>query len=692
MKLVKKIVPVVLSLTMCVSLVAPALAVDIDQEFIDQCEVTTEDNISYVDLAVKKDAEGNVVDNTFNMTGDISTGHTLRFKGGDDVVLNMNGYTLDHQDAQGSVIRAENTGLTINGADEDGNMGTITGGNATAPDDTSLNNGGGIYSINGDLTLNDVCITDNTAKTNGGAVWAQATGADKTQVTMNNVVVEDNKVTGTGGGAVCLRQVNADLTNIVINNNEAGGAAGGIGFAMCGDVNVTDAKITNNVSAGNGTDPDNAANDPNPIGGGVVADGTDSIFMENVIISGNEVHTSSKGMGGLGGGMHIYNCGEVTLSNSEISGNTADLYGGGMYIYSCGKVTLNDSKVSGNTADAYSGGIFCDTTTILMNDGSVVANNTAAYGADDIYANNVIMRLPSTKAMNEKLDSDGKNITGWYYDAGERWSNGQFGYHGYHGYESGTFNYGGRYYLKAAHDPYFNVIYKDGMGENDGAELEKAEVENGSAIPGYSSQDPTREGYEFVGWRLADNSEVDFESGIVSGDLVLVAQWREADNSGIEIPEPEIPLGPGPGEIEIEDEEVPLAGLFTRGDAIGYLWEKSGSPEWELSDFEDVPEDHQWAVAIGWAQDMGIAVADLEGNFRPDDLVLHSVEDIELSPEGELQEFLNRYAVYAGIELEPGELFIELDGAWDDIVMGEDAQVIFDDFFAKLEAALAQAA
>ncbi|MBD5099660.1 MAG: S-layer homology domain-containing protein, partial [Clostridiales bacterium] len=107
-----------------------------------------------------------------------------------------------------------------------------------------------------------------------------------------------------------------------------------------------------------------------------------------------------------------------------------------------------------------------------------------------------------------------------------------------------------------------------------------------------------------------------------------------------------------------------------------------------LSDFEDVPEDHYWAVAIGWAEDMGIAVADEDGNFRPDDLVLRSTEDVE----GELQEFLNRYAVYAGIKLDKGELFIKLAGAADDVIMGEEAQAIFNEFFAKLEAALAQAA
>ena len=175
------------------------------------------------------------------------------------------------------------------------------------------------------------------------------------------------------------------------------------------------------------------------------------------------------------------------------------------------------------------------------------------------------------------------------------------------------------------------------------------------------------------------------QDGVHIDELIIKGTW-------VFVADPPIIVDPVEDEVEIDDVDVPLAGLFTRADAIGYLWEQSGSPEWELSDFADVPEDHQWAVAIGWAQDMGIAVADLDGNFRPDDLVLRSVEDIELSPEGELQEFLNRYAVYAGIELEPGGLFIELDGAWDDIIMGEEAQVIFDNFFAKLELALTQAA
>lgn len=105
---------------------------------------------------------------------------------------------------------------------------------------------------------------------------------------------------------------------------------------------------------------------------------------------------------------------------------------------------------------------------------------------------------------------------------------------------------------------------------------------------------------------------------------------------GIEIEDSDVPLS----DVEIEYSTIPLADLFTRADAIGYLWEQTGSPDAELSDCPDVPEDHYWAVAIGWTQDMGIALPDEEGNFRPDDPVLRSSSE----PEGELQEFLNRCA------------------------------------------------
>ena len=243
----------------------------------------------------------------------------------------------------------------------------------------------------------------------------------------------------------------------------------------------------------------------------------------------------------------------------------------------------------------------------------------------------------------------------------------------------------------------YNADTKIGMGSD-------IYASTGANVTGLGTPSKAPEGQKFDGWYENDkNGRNEDQYGAPAGDKITESVNLVAGLS----PAPEEPSDPddgGNGDADtgitstvtlpdggtagatttIEDEETPLAGLFTRADAIGYLWEHTGSPEAELSDFEDVPEDHYWATAIGWAQDMGIALPDEGGNFRPDDLVLLTSDE----PEGELQEFLNRYAVFAGIELEDGELFIELDSDDDGIIMGEEAQVIFDQFFAKLEASL----
>ena len=465
--------------------------------------------------------------------------------------------------------------------------------------------------------------------------------------------------------------------------------------------------ITGNKSTGVGVNPDEPRDTPLGYGGGIHASSIDEFIMNNVKVNDNKAGSEGS-MYGVGGGMFFYGIGKVTMSNTEVKDNSATQYGGGIYTAKSTIELKDNVSVTKNDADWGGGGITSDGSEIITDNGTVIANNSAKLFGDDLYLINTSMTLRDPKPMNQKLDSDGKDITGWYWDSGDRWSHGAYAYYKY---QNGRFLFGNTA-LKAAHGQYFNVTYKNGVGENGGDELQKSEVENGSKIPGYGDETPTREGYDFIGWRLADDSEVDLVEGIVEGDLVLVAQWVEAEpepteptdptdptdptnptdptepDPGIDIEDPDVPLGEEPDdEVEIEDPRVPLAGPFTRADAIGYLWEQTGSPDAELSDFPDVPEDHYWAVAIGWAQDMGIALPDEEGNFRPDDLVLRSSSE----PEGELQQFLNRYAVFAGAA-EQGESFIQLTGASDDIIMGEEAQVIFDEFFAKLEAALTRKA
>ena len=634
MKKLSKMLSVVLSLAMCAGMVAPAFAASFEdlQGVVDSKTAYTYEKDGETVTGIGYDAA----------TDTVKLYEKVEYKNGDSetitisntVTIDLNGNNIDGDSKVHSVITVAGGNLTIQDTSKDAN-GAITGGNGELPKNTS---GGGVYvAEGGTFTMSGGTISENSGWSQGGGVSVAAGGT----FTMNGGTISGNSSGSEGGG--------------VVNDGT---------FTMNGGT------ISNNTTAVSG--------------GGVENHGT--FTMSGGAISKNETTASYAGFGG-----GVRNGGTFTMSGGTISENTAKYFGGGVYnkIENTGDsapaFTMSGGSITGNTAQQ-GGGVYVGDGRFEMKSGKL-CNNDATHGDDVVAANSSSIKLPEAGSMNATLESDGKGITGWYYDYANAW--GGDGPYAYAKYPTVDGTYDSAMYLKAAHDPYFNVTYKDGVGENDGAQLEQTEVENGSAIPGYSNQNPTREGYEFVGWLLTDGGEVDFENGVVDHDLILVAQWREApDPTPVPVPTPVT----GDSTVEIEDEDVPLAGLFTRADAIGYLWEQTGSPEWELSDFEDVPENHRWAMAIGWAQDMGIALPDEDGNFRPDDPVLRSVEDLEIDPEGELQEFLNRYAVYAGIELDEGELFIELAGDPDDIIMAEEAQVIFDDFFAKLELALAQAA
>ena len=82
-------------------------------------------------------------------------------------------------------------------------------------------------------------------------------------------------------------------------------------------------------------------------------------------------NAATPGSPGIGGG--ILNAGTLTVSNSTLSGNSANFVGG---IYNQGTLTVNNSTISSNTAFIEIGGIYGapNSTTTLKN--TIVANNT----------------------------------------------------------------------------------------------------------------------------------------------------------------------------------------------------------------------------------------------------------------------------------------------------------------------------
>lgn len=117
----------------------------------------------------------------------------------------------------------------------------------------------------------------------------------------------------------------------------------------------------------------------------------------------------------------------------------------------------------------------------------------------------------------------------------------------------------------------------------------------------------------------------------------------------------------------IEDGIVPLALMPTRGELMNYLYVRAGSPAAQAPTFTDVPADHEFAAAIGWAQANGIAVAYEDGTFDPDNFVIAA----------DLTAFLTRYADFAGMTM---PALTAMAGLEDDAIV-ENADEILAEFF-----------
>ncbi len=83
-------------------------------------------------------------------------------------------------------------------------------------------------------------------------------------------------------------------------------------------------------------------------GGAIVVDSSSSATMQTLIIDANAA-------GAAGGAAHV--SGQLTLTSSRISGNTANTDGGGLFVAAGGSLTLVDSVLENNQAQGNGGGL-----------------------------------------------------------------------------------------------------------------------------------------------------------------------------------------------------------------------------------------------------------------------------------------------------------------------------------------------
>lgn len=231
-----------------------------------------------------------------------------------------------------------------------------------APAVAAPGNGGAIHvSGNNSIDIDSGRFNNNLAALEGGGLWNSVANMTITNSSINNNSSLGGTDSHDGGGAVFNNGGTISISNAEISNNTADvelGSGGGI-------LNITNGVITLNnvIMQGNSASRAGGALEDN--GGGTM------VTMNNVSLIGN----STGDMPGNGGAVHITGMGSVSISNSEVSGNTAVNEGGGLWNFSNASLVVTNSTVSGNSSPL-GGGLFQNGagSGFIVND-STVANN-----------------------------------------------------------------------------------------------------------------------------------------------------------------------------------------------------------------------------------------------------------------------------------------------------------------------------
>ncbi|MEX2555968.1 MAG: choice-of-anchor Q domain-containing protein [Actinomycetota bacterium] len=304
-----------------------------------------------------------------------------------------------------------NGSLTITSSSVTGNEGGTNGGgilngggatmtiddtdvtNNTASDHPGVANDGTLTITNGSLIAGNQAYGGGC----GGGLWN--TG----ELDVADTVIDSN-THECGAGFYNVGQ--ATVSDSTISNNTAVGGPGGIGND--GDMTVTNATISGNSAPDVGGVRNNGTmsivggtvigNSATFNGGGLSNHGTLSVDGTTIV-----ENSSGSGGGGIndenratitnaliednvaatadccgGGGLNVGGSAVTTVDGVTFSGNASGQEAGAIFVF--GQLTLTDSTVTGNTAVNNAGGIHVDSGAKLVMIGGAVTSNSAPFG------------------------------------------------------------------------------------------------------------------------------------------------------------------------------------------------------------------------------------------------------------------------------------------------------------------------
>jgi hypothetical protein len=266
------------------------------------------------------------------------------------------------------------TAAKITGLSADSTL-TLTGGRVRNE------NGGAILVDNprNVLTLSYVNVAGNSAaqvnwngrgtKGNGGGIYSSGT------VTLDHTSVSNNSANGPNGASGHAGGVYTDQgVTLIASHVDSNTARNGAGILnVLGSVEVLDGSTVNNNSSYG------SAFNMGDLGGGGIGE-----MAGNVMISASQV-SNNTAVGMYSAGIVILLGGVTVTDGSQIDGNSADGPGGGIAANFEGAVVISQgSQVDWNTGAGLGGGIvnFSETFGITVTGQSQVANNTLTNDED----------------------------------------------------------------------------------------------------------------------------------------------------------------------------------------------------------------------------------------------------------------------------------------------------------------------
>ena len=331
---------------------------------------------------------------------------------GGGIAVMANGALVVNDDSSIGGIGTGNTAARYGGGiyTSDGNI--ILNDNAVILGNSSVTQGGGIYALNTGITMNDQSMVGYTNATGanisnfgGGAYFSLAS-----LLTMNSESKFQHNSARGGGGVMLYSSSRMTATGgMILNNIATGNNGGGIlideSSSALPDIQLTGIEISGNQAFLNGgaiyfetissnslgslltiQDSTISNNTANENGGGIFTTGPSPISHLNIINSSITENSAADN----GAGISINTPSDLTISDSIIFLNVANNNGGGIHMGStaAGTLTLTGSYLGYNHAsNGHGGGIFADTATshvILMptvDEEMMIRNNTANNGS-----------------------------------------------------------------------------------------------------------------------------------------------------------------------------------------------------------------------------------------------------------------------------------------------------------------------